>query len=72
MLSSDQRSLMAQLLKNRTAAADAKNSIIQPNSAARFLPFPLTDVQQSYLAGRGSGMDLGGTATRGYQEFDII
>lgn len=71
MLSSDQRSLMAQLLKNRTAAADAKNSILQPNSADRFLPFPLTDVQQSYLAGRGSGMDLGGTATRGYQEFDI-
>jgi amino acid adenylation domain-containing protein len=33
-------------------------------------PFPMTDVQQAYWAGRGTGFALGGVATHSYTEID--
>jgi amino acid adenylation domain-containing protein len=36
----------------------------------RFEPFPLTDVQEAYLFGRGSTFELGGVATQGVAEFE--
>ena len=36
----------------------------------RFMPFPLTDVQEAYLFGRSSAFELGGVATQGVAEFD--
>lgn len=34
-------------------------------------PFPLTDVQQAYLLGRGADFDSGGTATATYLEYAV-
>ncbi|MEU5366878.1 amino acid adenylation domain-containing protein [Streptomyces sp. NPDC005925] len=36
----------------------------------RYQPFPLTDLQQAYLAGRNPEFPLGGVATHFYAEFD--
>src|SRR5439155_26499245 len=36
----------------------------------RHEPFPLTDIQQAYLAGRGEGLALGGVATHAYVELE--
>ncbi len=73
MLSEGQRSLLARLLKQKTGQGLAQSSDISMRTApaSRHKPFPLTDVQQSYLAGRSGGMDLGSVSTHGYQEFDI-
>lgn len=38
--------------------------------AASFEPFPLTDIQQAYWLGRGSGFELGSVATHVYREFE--
>ncbi len=39
-------------------------------AAARFEPFPLTEVQQAYWVGRGGGFELGNVACRGYFEVE--
>ncbi|KES06115.1 hypothetical protein BU52_17015 [Streptomyces toyocaensis] len=38
----------------------------------RYQPFPLTDLQQAYLAGRDPEFPLGGVATHFYAEFDAV
>ncbi|MGW7820229.1 amino acid adenylation domain-containing protein [Streptomyces puniciscabiei] len=43
---------------------------IQPESAGRHEPFPLTDIQQAYWVGRTPGVELGGNSTHCYLEFD--
>ena len=39
------------------------------DSSQAFAPFPLTDLQQAYLVGRGDGIPLGGTGCHAYFEF---
>ena len=44
---------------------------ITADPAGRYLPFPLTDIQQAYLLGRSGSFELGNVATHIYQEFEI-
>lgn len=41
------------------------------NTADRYEPFPLTDIQRAYWIGRNGSMDLGNTSTHMYFEGDI-
>ncbi|MEE4186790.1 MAG: amino acid adenylation domain-containing protein [Gammaproteobacteria bacterium] len=41
-----------------------------PDHAARYAPFPLTDIQQAYWVGRGADFALGKVATHLYIEID--
>ena len=43
---------------------------IVPDEAGRFLPFPLTDIQQAYWIGRGGAFPLGNIGAHSYFEFD--
>ncbi|MFI6532779.1 amino acid adenylation domain-containing protein [Nonomuraea sp. NPDC050547] len=45
--------------------------VIHTDSAARFEPFPLTDIQHAYWIGRMTGMELGDVGCHGYQEWDV-
>lgn len=75
---------MSTLLENSTVAALARwlgagaadsaterMSALVPDGGNRFQPFPLTDVQHAYWAGRASGFELGNTATHIYTEQDL-
>ncbi len=44
---------------------------IQNDRAARYLPFPLTDVQKAYWLGRTNYFALGGVGCHVYFEFDV-
>ncbi|NKZ06460.1 non-ribosomal peptide synthetase [Actinomadura latina] len=69
VLTDERRALLAarrdELLEHlsRPAAPD-----LTPDPAARYEPFPLTDVQAAYLLGRGDAFDYGGTACQVYAE----
>lgn len=41
------------------------------NPAARFEPFPLTDIQHAYWLGRNRAFELGSVGSHGYREFDV-
>jgi len=43
---------------------------LTPDPDGRFLPFPLTDIQQAYLLGRIGGFELGGFSVHEYIEVD--
>lgn len=43
---------------------------VQPDPANRHLPFPLTDIQQAYWAGRVGNFELGGYSVHSYTEVD--
>ncbi|HET9382058.1 MAG TPA: amino acid adenylation domain-containing protein, partial [Streptomyces sp.] len=43
---------------------------VTPAPGDRYQPFPLTDLQQAYLAGRNPEFPLGGVATHFYAEYD--
>ena len=43
---------------------------LTPNPDARFLPFPLTEIQLAYLLGREDNFSLGGVSSHGYVEVD--
>ncbi|MCR5170918.1 MAG: amino acid adenylation domain-containing protein [Desulfovibrio sp.] len=69
-----QKAILAKLLKAKAGAAagEEKPKTQAPRPARnRWDPFPLTDVQQAYLAGRQGGLELGNIATHSYQEFDV-
>lgn len=40
------------------------------DAAARYEPFPLSDIQQAYFVGRSGGRDLGGVSCHTYHEFN--
>lgn len=55
----------------RSAVAGKANlPLALPDHAARFTPFPLTDIQQAYWVGRGTDFALGNVATHLYIEVD--
>lgn len=56
-------------LTNNRSRSDFFPKII-PSPKDRFEPFPVTDVQQSYLIGRSGMFDLGSVSVHVYQEYD--
>ena len=48
-----------------------EDSIIVPDSANRYTPFPLTDVQAAYLVGRGESYEFGSVGCHGYVELTM-
>ncbi|HEV7516184.1 MAG TPA: condensation domain-containing protein, partial [Thermoanaerobaculia bacterium] len=52
------------------AALSAILPQITPDPESRHLPFPLNDVQQAYLIGRGDAFPLGQVSTHAYAEVD--
>lgn len=54
------------------ASGDLALDACAPAADDRYLPVPLSDVQQAYLAGREPGFPLGGVGAHFFVEFDII
>ncbi len=44
--------------------------VIVPCPEARYIPFPLTDIQQAYWVGRSSEIELGNVSSHAYSEID--
>ncbi len=44
---------------------------LTPDPAGRYLPFPLTDLQQAYWVGRDDSIELGGVGAHGYSELRL-
>ncbi|QIS14116.1 non-ribosomal peptide synthetase/type I polyketide synthase [Nocardia arthritidis] len=63
----------SEYLARRTGSGEQAGAIeqVRPDPDSRHEPFPLTEIQQAYLIGRGQSYDLGGVATYFYAEFDI-
>jgi amino acid adenylation domain-containing protein len=51
-------------------ATGGKLPVIVPDPARRYEPFPLTEIQQAYLAGRGEAYALGQVACQAYFEYE--
>lgn len=64
----DIRSIAA-MVSAEKAAADADAGAVLPDRAAWYQPFPLTDIQMSYLFGRNTVYDGGGIPTRIFFEY---
>ncbi|MCA9539217.1 MAG: amino acid adenylation domain-containing protein, partial [Myxococcales bacterium] len=60
---------LAPLMVATDAHAKAALPGVEPDAAARFEPFPLTEVQHAYWIGQQSGLELGGTPCQVYLEF---
>lgn len=54
----------------RMAPDDGAEEAIRPDPANRYEPFPLTDLQQAYVAGQNAAFELGGIPTTFYIELD--
>ncbi|WP_306355729.1 MULTISPECIES: non-ribosomal peptide synthetase [unclassified Nocardia] len=70
---------LAELYTHRTVASFAARlraddaagvRTVTADLAARYEPFPASDIQRAYWIGRGSGAALGGVGTHYYSEFD--
>ena len=57
------------LVRERAARGPGHAPAVHADLAARYEPFPLTDIQQAYWIGRQSNVTLGGVACHYYQEF---
>ncbi len=66
-----ERTVARLLPRLRAAGAEADAAPWVPDPTARSAPFPLTDVQQAYLVGRGGAFALGNVATHAYREYDL-
>nr|VFJ52798.1 MAG: non-ribosomal peptide synthase domain TIGR01720/amino acid adenylation domain-containing protein [Candidatus Kentron sp. FW] len=56
--------------KERTTFVGEAWPPLTPDPDGRFLPFPLTDIQEAYLLGRVGGFELGGFSVHEYIEVD--
>ncbi|MFF4813798.1 amino acid adenylation domain-containing protein [Kitasatospora sp. NPDC001309] len=54
-----------------TALAERPGAALVADPAARYEPFPLTDLQQAYLVGRTDAFELGNVATSFLVELDL-
>lgn len=69
-LTPEQRAALEQQLG---AMQPGPATVISPSSTQdRHLPFPLTDIQQAYWAGRTGDFAFGGVATHAYTEIDAL
>lgn len=57
-------------LKGRSASRSEEQVEFKVSPQQRFLPFPLTDVQQAYWIGRSNSFELGNVAAHGYFEVE--
>jgi amino acid adenylation domain-containing protein len=53
------------------AQAEATSAPLVPDLAARYEPFPLSDLQQAYLVGRTDAFELGNVSTYFFIEVDL-
>jgi amino acid adenylation domain-containing protein len=51
--------------------AGAARPPLAPDSATRFDPFPLTDIQHAYWMGRNRAFELGSIGSHSYREYDV-
>ncbi|WP_051319008.1 non-ribosomal peptide synthetase [Chitinimonas koreensis] len=56
---------------DEAAAAAFAFDTLEPDPAARFEPFPLTDIQEAYWVGRDDTIELGGVGAHGYGELRV-
>ncbi len=73
-LSAEKRALLALLLargQGEVNAPAAPPPAVRRDRAARYEPFPLTDVQEAFWVGRTAEFTLGGVATHSYFELDL-
>ena len=56
---------------SREDASTDVQALLESHPEARHEPFPLTDVQEAYWIGRGSGFEIGNVATHVYVELDV-
>mgnify|MGYP000845870410 CR=1 FL=1 len=67
-LTADQLHLFARMAKEKGLSSPVTEKNASGDTAP--LEFPMTDVQWAYWVGRTAGVNLGGVASHGYQEFD--
>ena len=57
---------------DEASSTEASNrSVIEPDLAQRYQPFPLTDIQHAYWIGRSQAFELGNIGTHGYREIEV-
>ncbi|MGI9291880.1 MAG: amino acid adenylation domain-containing protein, partial [Gammaproteobacteria bacterium] len=66
---SEQHPDAVKLIGSANRATEELPSVV-PDHAGRFETFPLTDIQQAYLVGRGSDFSMGNVSTHLYIEVD--
>ncbi|HNP74188.1 MAG TPA: hypothetical protein PKK15_23925, partial [Kouleothrix sp.] len=71
-LSPEKRELLLRRLNSqgRGPSGDALPQLV-PDAEQRHEPFPLTDIQQVYWAGRSGLLDLSGCGTNVYMQYEI-
>lgn len=63
--------LAGQILQTVNTVADERFAPLIEDSKSRHEPFPLTDIQQAYVAGQSGAYELGGVGCHVYFEFKI-
>ncbi len=76
-LSPQQRALLEEYLKNKKSSKSENKKPkslpkIEPDFENKYLPFPLTDIQEAYWVGRGHNLELGNVSTHIDREVDYI
>jgi amino acid adenylation domain-containing protein len=59
------------LARHAPAARAGALPTLEPDPGARYLPFPLSEVQQAYWLGRSALFDLGGVSSHAYSEIEV-
>lgn len=58
-------------LRQTSPAPTSGVAALSIDAAARFQPFPLTEIQQAYLIGRNAAFELGNIGTHAYREIEV-